>query len=251
MDFDTIVTLFVYNIAPTLPDTFVRRVLDQCGNVTQWRRVSGVKNDPTDFGFVDFASPKDALCALRVIPQIKILDLQWQVRIDKNLQDDLDSFEQASKMRAGYDPAKERRSDQIIVQMVNEIVASSAFARSVPRLTDVLFSENDDDRASEHYRYMNEIHNENNNYEEIFRNDLIKWKKVEVSYQREIGEMKKANEQTAERREREEFLRSWETPIDESENHSEYIEKWKKFMDYRKERKLLRKREKELEKLAV
>lgn len=247
MDWDTVVTLFIYGIVPTLPDTFIRRILDQCGKVIQWRRVIGVKNDPTDYGFVEFGSPNDALRALRIIPQIRILDTQWQVKIDKGKIDDLESFEQASKMRIGFDMKKELKQDQLIVQMVNEIVASSAFAKNVPRLTELLFSENDDDRVGEHYRYMNDIHRENDACEEIFRNDLIKWKKIEVNYQKEVDEMKKCTEKSKEQEEREEFLKNWEMNNDMDDEKN--IKNWKLFLDYRKERKLLRTREIELEKL--
>ena len=94
---------------------------------------------------------------------------------------------------------------------------------------------------------MNDIHRENDACEEIFRNDLIKWKKIEVNYQKEVDEMKKCTEKSKEQEEREEFLKNWEMNNDMDDEKN--IKNWKLFLDYRKERKLLRTREIELEKL--
>ena len=169
MEWDTPVTIFVCNIAPSLPDSFIKRILDQCGKVSRWRRALGVKDEPYDFAFVDFSSPVDALRALRVIPQIVILEKHWFANVDKERRLDLDSYESSMKMKPDYDRQKEYRNDQTIVHMINQIVESSAFAKSVERLTDVLQSEFDDDRNGEHYRYKKEIRDENDRYEQIFR----------------------------------------------------------------------------------
>ncbi|OHS97040.1 hypothetical protein TRFO_36786 [Tritrichomonas foetus] len=252
MDWDTPVTLFVCNIAPSLPDTFVRRILDQCGTVNRWKRAFGVKDEPCDFGFVDYASPNDALRALRVIPQIVILEKKWEAHIDKEKKFDLDSYESALKMRIDYDRSKETRKEQMIVHMVNEIVASSAFARTVKRLTANLESQFDEERTAEHYRYQNEVRHENDLYEQYFRNELIEWKKTEVQYNLEIENMNKSLVSSPERNEREDFLKKWNPPefnIADPAAKQEYLNQWNKFLAIRRERKQIRENEKELERL--
>jgi RNA recognition motif-containing protein len=247
MDWDTPVMLFVMNLAPTLPDTFILRILRQCGNVLRWRRAMGVKDNPCDFGFVDFGSPGDALRALRIIPQITILDLSWVAKIDKNQQPDLVSFEQTRRMRIDYDEEKELKKDQLILHMVSELVASSAFARVVPRLTEILFSENDDSRVSEHYRYLNAVRRENDELEELFRRDLIAWRTAEHRLEIERREVRRFLETAQpERASRDEFLRQWRPPEPADED---FVARWKEFIRVRQERKLLRKQEEELEQL--
>jgi hypothetical protein len=240
MDWDTPVTLFVLNLATTLPDTFVVRILRLCGNVLRWRRATGVKDNPCDFGFVDYASPSDALQALRLISHITILDKTWDAKIDKSLQSDLRSFEQARRMRPEFSEDRELKNDQLILRMVNELVSSSAFARAVPRLTEVLFSENDDSRTSEHYKYLNEVHKENDQLEELFRSDLSNWRATEVRFESEREALQNSIQNGEPRRfRRDAFLKAWKPPeiIPGDPNSEErFIREWKEFMRIRRER---------------
>jgi RNA recognition motif-containing protein len=253
MDWDTPVTLFVANILPTLPDTFIRRILQQCGTVTQWRRAIGVKDDPCDFGFVDYGSPADALRALRILPQICVLDKTWIATVDRSMINDLRAFEQARNMRTDFDEEKELRKDQLILHMVNELISSSAFARAVPRLTSVLFSPNDEARTSEHYRYLNEIHRENDELEEVFRTELIEWRKSEVLFENEMKQMEslvKSVQNLENNQEEQDFLREWKWPelteVNEEEENR-FVEAWKRYDRIREKRRLIRKKEEELE----
>jgi RNA recognition motif-containing protein len=242
MDWDTPVTLFLMNLARALPDTFVLRILRQCGTVLRWRRALGVKDTPWDYGFVDYSSPSDALQALRIIPQITILDKTWQACIDKSQQADLDSFDQARKMRADFDEDRETKSDQLRLRMVTELVSSSAFARAVPRLTEVLHSENDDSRTSEHYKYLKEIHHENDVLEQQFREELIAWRAAEARFESERTSLRNfLNGQN--RSDRAAFLRTFR-PKDAS------AATWRLFLRFQGERRALRTQEESLEGLV-
>ena len=106
MEYDTPVTIFICNIATSLPDSFIKRVLDQCGKVNRWRRALGVKDEPYDFAFVDFLTTNDTLRALRVIPQIVILEKRWSATVDKEKRYDLDAYESSLKMKPDYDRQK-------------------------------------------------------------------------------------------------------------------------------------------------
>jgi hypothetical protein len=251
MDWDTPVTLFVVNIAPTLPDTFITKILRLCGKVLRWRRASGVKDDPCDFGFVDYGSPLDAMCALRVLPKISILDRVWDAKIDKSQHTDLLSFDQTRQMRADYDEEKDFKKDQLTLGIVNEIVSSSAFARPVPRLTEVLYSENDESRESEHYRYLSEIRKENDEFEEQFRQDLLEWRKTEIRLAGEREEMKTTveNDRSDDRNARDRFLMEWKPPPFTEEGKEAFVDQWRRFLQLRGQRRLLRSREEEIEKL--
>jgi hypothetical protein len=251
MDWDTPVTVFVTNLAPTLPDTFIYKILSLFGKVLSWRRATGVKDEPCDFAFVDYGSPLDVLRALRIFPKISILGKAWEARIDKSQRPDLLSFDQMRKMRADYDEEKDIKGDQLTLGIINEIVSSSAFARPVPRLTQVLFSENDESRESEHYKYLGEIRKENDELEDRFRTELIEWRKTEI---RLAAERKKAlktipNDHAQERIARDQFLRAWKPPDFSEEGKQDYIAQWKRFQEVRNERRLLRNQEEELEKL--
>jgi hypothetical protein len=244
MDWDTPVTLFVFNLATTLPDTFVVRILRLFGNVLRWRRATGVKENPCDFGFVDYSSPNEALQALRLVSHITILDRTWEAKIDKSQQSDLLSFEHARKMRADFDESRELKNDQLILRMISELVSSSAFARAVPRLTEVLFSENDESRVSEHYRYLKEVHAENERLEELFREELLAWRATEVRFEAEREDLRKSlQESPRDRCARDAFLRGWKRP--EVDGESE----WREFMRVRGEHAAVRAEEEEIERM--
>ena len=228
MDWDTPVTLFVANIAATLPDTFVRRILVQCGTVLQWRRATGAKQEPMDFGFVDFGSPCDALQAMRVLPYITVLNRTWEVRIDSSKKQDIASFDQMRRMRADFDQDKEKRNDQLILHMVTEMIDSSAFAQVVPRLEGVLFSPNDDAREAENFRYLNDVRHENDELEGMFRSDLIEWKKEEVAMEAERAALSVDADEN--RQKRDEFFRSFSFP---TEDDPDFIEQWTRFFELR------------------
>lgn len=232
MDWDTPVTLFVANIASTLPDTFVRRILVQCGTVLQWRRATGAKKEPSDFGFVDFGSPCDALQAMRVLPRITILNRTWEVMIDNSKKQDIISFDQMRKMRADFDDDKEKRNDQLILHMVSEMIDSSAFAQVVPRLEGVLFSPNDEAREAENFRYLNDVRRENDDLEERFRHDLIEWKMQEA--QMEVERANVLSPVDDSRIKRDEFLRNFKFP---DENDPNFLEQWNRFFELRREYK--------------
>lgn len=250
MNNDTPVTLFLCNVAPTLPDTFICTILKQCGNVIQWRRALGIK-DPTDFGFVDYSGPNDATCALRILPQITVLDMKWEVYIDENRKFDLLAYEHAKQLTPGYDQLKESRNDNLILRMINELIYSSQFAKAVQRLEQNLESEFDDFRESEHFKYLKEIRLENEELEEHFRTNLLEWKRQESKNKNEIKAISKQFQVNKDRIEREEFLKNYSCPdISPESVDQKCIDEYNLFNTYRKERKAMRQRELEIEKLC-
>ena len=134
--------------------------------------------------------------------------------------------------------------------MINQIVESSAFAKSVERLTEVLHSEFDDDRNGEHYKYKKEVRDENDRYEQIFRANLIDWRKTEIQYNNESKQMKKSEKKSEESINRESFLENWKKPkFDLGDGKEEYLSQWNKFLEYRKQRRQIRQNELKLEEL--
>ena len=252
MEWDTPVTVFICNVAPSLSDTFIKRILEQLGKISSWRRALGVKNEPYDFMFVDFSQPIDVLRALRIIPHIVVLEKKWIAQVDKVVINDLEAFESSVQMKDDYDQAKENRKDQTILYMINQIIESSAFATVVERLTENLESKFDDDRTGEHYRYKRDIRNENDRYESIFRNIKNNWERTEKLYQSEMIEMEKSKVSSEERNNRESFLEQWQKPkfdISTSEAKTQYLKEWDEFMKIRAERKQIRQNEIKLEEI--
>ncbi|KAJ1951331.1 hypothetical protein FBU59_000228, partial [Linderina macrospora] len=61
---DRPVTVFVGNITDGVADEWIEKVLGACGTVTSWKRVDDADSKPQKFGFCEFATSKDAMCAL-------------------------------------------------------------------------------------------------------------------------------------------------------------------------------------------
>ncbi|KAJ1952227.1 hypothetical protein EC988_003665, partial [Linderina pennispora] len=68
---DRPVTAFVGNITGGVTDEWVEKVLGACGAVTSWKRVYDADGKPQKFGFCEFATPRDAMCALLVLGEEK------------------------------------------------------------------------------------------------------------------------------------------------------------------------------------
>ncbi|KAI9504678.1 hypothetical protein BX070DRAFT_222633 [Coemansia spiralis] len=61
------VLTFVSGIDTLVSDEWIRKILDACGEVISWRRAYGSNEQPQSFGFCEFKSVKDAVCAVCVL----------------------------------------------------------------------------------------------------------------------------------------------------------------------------------------
>lgn len=86
-------TVYVGKIPPTVEDEFIRKLLEFCGDVAFWRRVT----DPTTgqlkgFAFCDFKSPEGVLRALRLLNGLDIDEHQLLLKVDDKNQKLLDAY---------------------------------------------------------------------------------------------------------------------------------------------------------------
>eukprot|EP00026_Physarum_polycephalum_P003786 Phypoly_transcript_03800.p1 GENE.Phypoly_transcript_03800~~Phypoly_transcript_03800.p1 ORF type:complete len:653 (+),score=171.43 Phypoly_transcript_03800:39-1961(+) len=86
-------TVYVGKIPPTVEDEFIRKLLEFCGDVAFWRRVT----DPTSgqlkgFAFCDFKSPEGVLRALRLLNGLEIDEHQLLLKVDDKNQKLLDAY---------------------------------------------------------------------------------------------------------------------------------------------------------------
>lgn len=86
-------TVYVGKIPPTVEDEFIRKLLEFCGDVAFWRRVT----DPTTgqlkgFAFCDFKSPEGVLRALRLLNGLDIDEHQLLLKVDDKNQKQLDAY---------------------------------------------------------------------------------------------------------------------------------------------------------------
>jgi len=90
---DQTTTVYVGKIPPTVDDDFIRRLLELCGDVAFWRRVT----DPTTgqlkgFAFCDFKSPEGVLRALRLLNGLEIDGHNLLLKVDEKNQKVLDAY---------------------------------------------------------------------------------------------------------------------------------------------------------------
>eukprot|EP01119_Soliformovum_irregulare_P003341 TRINITY_DN1376_c0_g1_i2.p1 TRINITY_DN1376_c0_g1~~TRINITY_DN1376_c0_g1_i2.p1 ORF type:complete len:575 (+),score=176.25 TRINITY_DN1376_c0_g1_i2:73-1725(+) len=84
-------TTWVGKIQPSIEDEFVKKLLEQCGPIVNWKRVS----DPTSgklkaFGYCDFETPDGALHALSLLQTLPIDGAPLLVKVDEKTKKLLD-----------------------------------------------------------------------------------------------------------------------------------------------------------------
>ena len=250
MDWNSPVTFFIGNLGNTLPDSFILSILQQIGKVTRWKRAKDEKDRTIDFGFADFANAKDALKVLRIAPQITVMEKTWVVRTDERVENDLKSFQSSLLLNPSYNPQNEYREDQKILQIINDQISAASFAKANQRIQGVIVSEFDESREAEHFRYQAEIRKENEEYEVIFKDKLLKQKALEVQKEEERKQFEELKEETQKRKARREFLREWSVPSIQNlneENMIDFVNKWNEFDKIKKERSEMREKEKQFE----
>jgi len=247
---ETPVTLFFGNVAHTLPDSFINSILKLIGNLTKWRRAINVKGEPCDFGFADFSGYGEAIKALKIGPNIKILGLSWIVTVDKSVRDEIDSYHAITSMKQTYNEEKERIKMKMSLEMIKKLIEGAYFARAVPRLQEVIQSPNDGPRESEHFKYLADIRKEDDDLERKFREQLISWKILENNTLSEFKTNDDFFKESKDRNQYQGFLKKWKRPtvnIHDNESINDYLEKWKRFNEIRKIRKTIRTEELEFE----
>lgn len=88
------VTVFIGNISSRAPDPMIRALLNACGTVLSWKRVS-------TFGFSEFANPEAALRCVRLLHNRPVADKQLLARTDDKMQALVDTYKTEQRSRLG------------------------------------------------------------------------------------------------------------------------------------------------------
>lgn len=255
MNWESPVTVFFCNIEDTLPDSFVLSILQQFGKVLSWKRAKNEKDRTLDFGFADFSSPKGAIKALKLAPHVTVLGKTWIARVDRKKEAEIDNYNSSRALDPSYKAIVQQEISEYQKTLTNikNQIDSASFAKATQKISGIISSKYDEDRETEHFRYISDIKKENDEYERLFKEKLLQQKSLEAQKENEEHERAAKEKQMLEKRNaRQMFLREWQDPeLNEDDENSlfEFSNKWKEFNAFRKERAELRKQEIEQENL--
>lgn len=119
-----LITVFVGNISEKVPDTMIKRILDTCGNVVNWKRVS-------TFGFCEYDGPIAGARAVRLLNDLEIDCKKLVAKVDaknKALLDDYteETNKDASQATLDANAATEKKDDTSAVDTIQDIIEEYA-----------------------------------------------------------------------------------------------------------------------------
>ena len=127
-------SLYVGNIAESLPDIVLRQMLSAIGTVQSWNRFREPSGKLTNFGFCDFENPEACLRALRVLSTTNVDGCTFAVSVDQKnkatLENYMKSMGRAPELYSTTDGALKQGDDQVIEQIA-ELIKDTASACKV------------------------------------------------------------------------------------------------------------------------
>jgi len=85
-------TVFVGSITDRAPDIMIKRMLQHCGNVLNWKRVQGANGKLQAFGFCEYENPEGTLRCIRLLNGFQIQDKKLVVKVDAKTKALLDEY---------------------------------------------------------------------------------------------------------------------------------------------------------------
>lgn len=119
-----LITVFVGNISEKVPDTMIKRILDTCGTVINWKRVS-------TFGFCEYDGPIAGARAVRLLNDLEIDCKKLVAKVDAKNKALLDEYMEETKKDASQatldaNAATEKKDDTSAVDIIQEIIEEYA-----------------------------------------------------------------------------------------------------------------------------
>uniref|UniRef100_A0A1I7XLF0 L-aminoadipate-semialdehyde dehydrogenase-phosphopantetheinyl transferase n=1 Tax=Heterorhabditis bacteriophora TaxID=37862 RepID=A0A1I7XLF0_HETBA len=87
-----VTTVFVGNISEKCSNEFMQQMLQECGVVTNWKRIQGSNGKYQAFGFCDYEDPEGTLRALRVLNDFQIGEKKLVVKAEPKVREELRSW---------------------------------------------------------------------------------------------------------------------------------------------------------------
>lgn len=107
-------TVFVGGIPPGVSDETISSLLQTCGEIIEWRRVTDASNAPKSFGFAQFASSDGLLRALRILDDLPLLgEKRVMIRMDEQTQIYLRKYTESLSLKKLEQTSKEADMDAV------------------------------------------------------------------------------------------------------------------------------------------
>lgn len=109
-------TVFVGSISDRAPDVMIKRMLQNCGSVLNWKRIQGANGKLQAFGFCEYENPEGTLRCIRLLNGWQIQDKKLIVKVDAKTKVLLDEY----KKKKRQELAKKAANDTTAFKFVYE-----------------------------------------------------------------------------------------------------------------------------------
>jgi len=236
---------YVGKIPDSVPDGFIKNLLEQCGNVAKWERVTDpTSGKPKPFGFCKFVGADSVLRALRLLNGIEFDGGALLLKVDQKTQAFLDEHEAEQRLAAAStETDAEAAKDAAALKTIQELIsnrAATVIASPNPEKQD---KDKHEARDRDADRKEREAAREREREERRIREEESQFKGRERDWERREGDKQREREREAER----EAARV----KDKEKRHAECLDEeevdwetwWNKFQDRSRERRRVRERE--------
>ncbi|CAI5451869.1 unnamed protein product [Caenorhabditis angaria] len=98
--------VFVGNISEKCSDEFMKKMLEECGQVSSWKRIQGTNGKWQGFGFCNFSDAEGTLRALRILNDFHLGDKKLTVKAEEKVRIDLRKSAIETRKRQGKNDLK-------------------------------------------------------------------------------------------------------------------------------------------------
>lgn len=237
---------YVGKIPESVPDGFIKNLLEQCGSVAKWERVTDpTSGKPKPFGFCKFIGADSVLRALRLLNGIEFDGGALLLKVDQKTQAFLDEHEAEQRLAAQAGGEEEGQKDESALVTIQELIANrAATVKDMPPDRDEQQKNDQRDRDAE--RQEREAAREREREERQKRDEENKFRDREREWERREGDRARDREREKERlanREKETERRTKECL--ETDPDIDFDTWWNKYQDRGYQRRRQREREAE------
>eukprot|EP01117_Protostelium_nocturnum_P000979 TRINITY_DN112_c3_g1_i1.p1 TRINITY_DN112_c3_g1~~TRINITY_DN112_c3_g1_i1.p1 ORF type:complete len:635 (+),score=289.52 TRINITY_DN112_c3_g1_i1:1992-3896(+) len=196
---DQVTTAYIGKIALGVEDDFIKKILELCGKVSNWKRPSDPKTGKMKgFGFCEFVNAEGAMTALRILNGLNVGGQALLVKVDEKTQKYLDDLSLQKKAIAASEGGNINEDE----------INDSNTLNSIRNLID---------------RRENGLEYKNNNYGE--RDEEERERRIRMEREREIQRKREREEREFLHSEREWEAREREKSIDREREYEREMER--------------------------
>ena len=153
--------IWIGKIPDGISETFMKKILECCGQITSWRRVTNSSGKLNSFGFCEYSTVESILKCLRLLNGYPLLGSALQVKISNDTEEFLKKWRERKKIEwinsmavqgipFNLDEIKKKEengeplewelklvsNDQEVLKMINEVVSRRQNIDSIGKKTD-------------------------------------------------------------------------------------------------------------------